>query len=780
MNMMTSASPIALDLPRGAAEKVRPEMPGMDDRAKEALRELVGRFETEANKRVMQRTEIDQRMLRDLEQYHGQYDPDTQGELDKRKGASKVFLNRTRPKTNAMKSRLWNLLFPTDDRNWSIQPTPVPEMVETSGEVRGLLTDAEDTFADHERRLRQAEKEGREDEAQELAAGMEQIDQILSEAQEEADRLAEVQTEAKRRARLMELEIEDQFKTSRYQAECRKVIEDACKIGTGVLKGPVKAHKLRVRWRQGENGQYIREEIADNRPGAHWVDPWSFYPSMGIQEVADSEGIYVRHLMTRAKLRKFAKLPGVDADEVRALLEAGPSTSDIPSYLNDLRNITGNTDIETNNLFAVWEYTGALEPEDIQLLARHKGDAATYQDAEELDPLAEMHVRVFFCHGKLLRFDIHPLDSNECVYSVFNLEKDETSPFGFGIPYLIRDPQRIVNAAKRMMMDNAGLAVGPQIIINKKLIEPEDNDYSLAPMKIWLRKSSEETGQKPFEAISIDSHQAELAAIIAMSSQDIDDETGIPKIAEGEQGANITKTAQGMALLMNSANVLFAQFVKNFDDDVTVPTVTRFYEWNMQFNDKEAIKGDFEIDARGSSVLLVREMQANNMMMIMDRYSDHPTYGPMMKPKNAFENLLRAHMIPTDEILKTEAEIRSDEKQQQLQEDPLVALENRKLDLEEKKIEASLREIELKMEMVNAEMDAKVRIAEMEFNGKMSVEAERLQQAQESEANRTGIAQGQIGDKAAAKQIEADSSERKLAVEVAMAEQTGKSAGGSV
>ena len=777
MNMTATRNPKAS---APGTEMVREPMPGMDDPSKEKLQELIGKLAEEANKRVMQREPIEQRWLRDIEQFHGQYDLETAAELKRKKNASKVFLNRTRPKTNSMKSRLWNLLFPTDDRNWSIQPTPVPEMADASDEVRGLLEDAEDTFADRKRKMEEAEKGGKEDVADQMAAEMEDVEGVRSIAQQKADELGELIAEAKRRARLMELEIEDQFKTSRYQSECRDVISDACKIGTGILKGPVKASRLKVVWEKDAEGRHRRREIADNRPAAHWVDPWSFFPSINCPKIEDSEGVYVRHLMTRSKLRRWAKLPGVDKDAVRALLELGPATGDVPSYLADLRNITSSADMETSNLFVIWEYTGALEPEDIMLLARADGDEDTYRDAEEIDPLAEMHVRVFFSQNRLLKLDIHPLDSNECVYSVFNLEKDESSPFGFGIPHLIADPQRIINAAKRMMMDNAALSVGPQIVINKSVVEPDDNEFTLEALKIWLRKQNDGETTPPFEIFNIPINQEQLAAIIDMSSQDIDDETGVPKIAEGEQGANVTKTAQGMALLMNSANVLFAQFVKNFDDDVTVPTVRRFYDWNMQFNEKEEIKGDFEIDARGSSVLLVREMQATNMMMIMDRYAEHPTFGPMMKPRGAFENLLRAHMMPVDEILKSEAEERKDAKTAETQPDPVMQLEMRKIELEEQKIQAELRQIELKAEMVNAEMDARLKIAQMEFDGRMSADAARLNMQAEAEANRHGLAQGQIGDKAEAERIKADSSERKLAVEMAALEETGKSAGGSV
>ncbi len=42
---------------------------------------------------------------------------------------STVFIGMTRMKTNAAEARLADILLPTDDRNWGIQPTPEPHVM---------------------------------------------------------------------------------------------------------------------------------------------------------------------------------------------------------------------------------------------------------------------------------------------------------------------------------------------------------------------------------------------------------------------------------------------------------------------------------------------------------------------------------------------------------------------------------------------------------------------------------------------------------------------------
>ena len=91
----------------------------------ERLRVFGVRLQSKADDQVQQRYSIDERWLDDLRQFNGQYDKVTAATLAA-SGGSKLFVNITRNKVNAAEARLIDILFPTDDRNWGIQPTPVP------------------------------------------------------------------------------------------------------------------------------------------------------------------------------------------------------------------------------------------------------------------------------------------------------------------------------------------------------------------------------------------------------------------------------------------------------------------------------------------------------------------------------------------------------------------------------------------------------------------------------------------------------------------------------
>lgn len=593
------------------------------------MQAIVADLDNLAEEQVKKKTDIENRWFEDLTQFHGKYDADTLKKL-KEAEQSSLFVNLTRPKTNAWEARLSDMLFPTDDRNWGIAPTPVPELQEHAANKPDMS--------------------GFED-GQEVPP---EVAKQAQTAQDATDRL----DEARKRADAMQEEIDDQLTEARYNIKCRDAIHNGCKLGTGIIKAPVTAARNKRNWAKNGDDFELRSQ-PDPRPDAEHVDPWSFFPDMDARTVEESEFFFERHLPNAKTLRKWAKQDGFDKDAIRALLTEGPAKAQ-PDFIAKLRAITDGSQDSDDKRFVVWEYHGALTSEQIRDVCSCLGDDDTLEDIDD-DPLIEQHVIIFFSQDKVLKFGLHSLDSGEPVYSVFNLEKDDTSIFGFGVPYLARDQQKALNGAWRMMMDNGGLSTGPQVVVDKGVLEPVDGVWTLSARKVWLKKDQNVPTNQAFGIFHIESRQQELVEIIKLCRQFIDEETNFPLVAQGEQATHVTDTAQGMAMLMNSANVVFRRAVKNWDDDMTTPNIRRFYDWNMQFSKKGAIKGDFEVDARGSSVLLVREVQAQNLMAMATQFTAHPVLGPLTKAPELYRSLVQAHMLPADKIVKTDEEIKQEQ-----------------------------------------------------------------------------------------------------------------------
>jgi hypothetical protein len=324
--------------------------------------------------------------------------------------------------------------------------------------------------------------------------------------------------EARRRADMMQDEIDDQLVQCNYQAVKRKQIEIGCKLGTGVTKGPVTGDKVRRGWKretmidpatgktmtddygravQDPQKPYALDFSYGDQPAYRAVDLWNFFPDMNVADIDDGEGDYERHLFNKKQLRCLKDLRGFDKAAIDRLLRGKPNAG-LPSYIADLRNIRGALgQTLMGDIYQVWEYSGPIEPDDARNLALALNNPAMFNDANSAETqLIELNAIVWFCDNEILKFSVYPYDiRRDSMYSVWNFVKDDSSVFGYGMPRLLRDPQAALNAGWRTMMDNMGIAAGPQMIVNQSAVEPADHVYEFAPRKVWLAKSGWIEGQ---------------------------------------------------------------------------------------------------------------------------------------------------------------------------------------------------------------------------------------------------------------------------------------------
>ena len=477
----------------------------------ESAAPIVGRLSKLADEQVRARGATELRWMGDLELYMGKYDEKITAQLKDEK-RSQAFVKLTRHKTHSWSARLGDILFPTDDKNWGISPTPVPKLVEEAKkavERAKAAVEAANESTDPEQQQRVKEI------ADSFAEAARTTNDELKEAGQRSDR--------------MEKAIEDQLVEADYVTQCRMVIEDGCKLGTGILKGPMTAQRLRQQWRaDGDDWQMVA--VPDPLPEFRRVDPWHFFPDMSAARIDEAEFTFERHLPTRRDLKRLAKKLGFNPEAVGRLIAEGPRPT-IPAgevdHLVMLRavNDEGNPISER---YVMWEYHGALECDEICNMLRALGQGEKADRFEKnKDPLADHRVILHFCNNEVLKIaPEYPLDSGESLYSVWNFQRGETSMFGIGVPNMMADSQAALNSAWRMMLDNAALSVGPQLLVNRTVVTPQDGSYSIRPLKVWLLSSTAGVtpNAKPFEVFNIEINQQALGGIIELA-KDLEDLT---------------------------------------------------------------------------------------------------------------------------------------------------------------------------------------------------------------------------------------------------------------
>lgn len=562
---------------------------------------------------------------------------------------STVFVNITRPYCDAAAARIGDMLMPTDDRSYAIDPTPIPELEDLAKGQVG--TDLEGTIA-HGVPAEQ---------------GQDLIDKAIAAAKRKVE-------EAKKKAKRAEKRIDDWFVENQYHAEMRRVIDDAAKIGSGILKGPVPTRRRAIKVEmdaQGAPSVAVREKII---PGSTRVDPMNFFPDGACGEnIHNGSHTWERDFFSTKRLRELKRQPGYIEAQIDECLREGPQpiSGEAPAP-------QGTEHYEIQGRFEVWYYYGAIEPDDLE--------AAGYElegSEEELRTKDVVHAIVTMVNSRVVKATLNPLDTGEFPYDVMVWQRQAGKWTGIGVARQIRTPQRMVNAATRNMMDNAGLSAGPQIVVKLGAVVPMDGDYTLVPRKVWYLKANIDVAdvKSVFGVFNIDSRQDEIMAIIEFGLRMAEDVTGLPLLMQGQQGT-APDTVGGMQILNNNSSTVLRRLAKNYDDGITEPHVRRYYAFLLQYSDDDTEKGDFTINARGSSALVERDLQ-NQAIMQMGNVVMNPAFGA--SPKKWFAEFCKSqHLDPRRFQYTEEEQQRIDELMSQQPDDPRVAVAQMRADLEQR------------------------------------------------------------------------------------------------
>jgi hypothetical protein len=182
----------------------------------------------------------------------------------------------------------------------------------------------------------------------------------------------------------------------------------------------------------------------------------------------------------------------------------------------------------------------------------------------------------------------------------------------------------------------------------------------------------------------------------------------MPQIMGGEKGS-APETVGGMVMLYNNANSVLRQRVKLYDDNVTKPHIARYYDWKMANDPDPKIKGDFEIDARGSTALIERDIQ-NQALLNLASITNNPRYIPHLREREELKAILKAFKVNPEELLKPEDEVKQEmaaQAEQGAPQDPRVAIAQMTMQAKQMEIEDRKEQRAAEMQLAQEDMMVK-------------------------------------------------------------------------
>lgn len=595
---------------------------------------------------------------------------------------SRIFLNITRSYVDAAAAKVADMLLPTDDQNWGIEPTPIPSLVKNNKNQEPLL-------APNGQPVMTSDDAGN---PKQMTVG------------EHAEQILQV---AKSAAKDAETRIDDWLRESRFNHETRKVIESCARLGTGVIKGPYPVARQHSSINK-EGGLTSIVRKMSIYPESRNIDVWDLYPDPSCgNDIHTGSFIFEKGRLTKRGLEDLKLDPSYITEMIELCLVEGPQKKNLEEREAERQTLN----LDNKDQYDIWYYTGFISPEDMEA-------AGCPCDGQESVPAI-----VVMINDRVVKAAINPLDSGAFPYDVMNWQERDGYWAGIGISRQIRTPQRMLNAAVRNVMDNAGLMSGPQIVMRRSVIEPADGVWQITPRKLWyMVEDAVSPVNEAFAAINIPAMQDQLFNIVQFAIKMAEDVTGLPMLLQGQQG-KAPETVGGMQMLNNNASTVMRRIARTYDDKVTEPHISRYYEWLLLDPEvPENEKGDYKIVAKGSSALVERDIQ-NQAIAQMGEMVLNPAFG--INPKKWIPEYFKSQRLNPALFMYTEDELTAMQEQ---------AAANPPQDPRQITAQAQIQAAQIRT-------DAMVQVAQANTQEKMTQREIDLQDAREDREYRLQMAQ---------------------------------------
>jgi hypothetical protein len=593
---------------------------------------IVGLVQKQYKKASDARETEENRWVQAYRNYRGIYGPDVQFTSTEK---SQVFVKVTKTKVLAAYGQIIEVLFGNNRFPVTVDPTTLPEGV------------AESVHFESNDEIKKAQGPSLEDTKLLPGETMTDLKERLAGLK---NSLAPVEDQLKEgvgstptqitfhpamvAAKKMEKKIHDQLDESNANKQLRVAAFECALFGTGVMKGPFAIDKEYANW--NDEGEYT--PTIKTIPQTSSVSLWNFYPDPDAANMDEAEYVVERHKMSRTQLRNLKKRPFFRSNAIDL------AVSDGESYTKEWWEQAMEDDAQESKAerFEVLEFWGSV---DTEVLEGHDIDIPA-----ELADMDQVNVNIWVCNGKVLRLVMNPFTPSMIPYYAVPYEVSPYSLFGVGIAENMDDTQTLMNGFMRMAVDNAALSGNMLIEVDETNLVP-GQDLSVYPGKVFRRQGGA-PGQAifgtKFPNVSNENMQMfDKARVLA------DESTGFPSFAHGQTGVQgVGRTASGISMLMSAANGSIRNVVKNVDDYLLAPLAKAFFNFNMQFDYDEEIKGDLEVKARGTESLMANEVRSQRLMQFLG-VVQNPVLAPFAKMDYIVREIAKSMDLDPDKLVNS-------------------------------------------------------------------------------------------------------------------------------
>jgi hypothetical protein len=411
------------------------------------------------------------------------------------------------------------------------------------------------------------------------------------------------------RAEAMQKEMEDQLLDLHYEDFLKSCILETCILGTGCVKGVIPGIKKTEQWGFFENQwDVFKSEMPWPKISAPSI--FNVYPDPYANRTEDMSGVFERHTLNRQQFSDFRDDSRFDKDKVNEILRNSDRGNHVALWHETTRrDIAKITDATANQAerYDVLEYWGQVS-----------GRMLMSSGVTDVDEQETYWSNVWTCDGKTLLAKVMPMKKQRIPYNFFQYNRIPHQFWGIGPVRMLRSSQLGINGIVRSMLDGMAMTAIPMAEVNVHMLKDGQNPAVLKPGMIYLRDS----GDPSVPAIRFFQPSVPTSGLMALKDMFrtfAAEESAMPSYSYGSDSPEINDTtAKGTAMRMNAAALPIKSVVKNLEDNCVKPFLISLFDWNMQWSDKEEIKGDMEIKVLVTSTLMAKEQKTQQLLQFLN------------------------------------------------------------------------------------------------------------------------------------------------------------------
>ena len=541
----------------------------------------------------------------------GEYDAHKLAEI-RSFGGSEEYARVSANKCRIVESWLRDVFLGQTEKPWTLSATPKPDFPpDTESMIRNqIATEVAAVFA----------QTGQIPDASLVRSMMTaQMDQI-------EERLRD---EARKAVQRMERKMEDQLIQGGFHGAMADFLADLVTYPSAIFKGPVLRRSKTLTWKaDGVNGfaPQVEDVIA---PEFERVDPFRAYPAPGATN--PQQGFFIEHqTFSYEDLYGLIGAPGFNEEAIRAVLSEcdGGGLTDWLGFVTEKEESVDDAAPRhlRRKVFNIdtLEFHGPVKGRDL---------IEWGLEDEVDDPDAAYEACVWLVGSWVIKAQLNYDPLGQRPYYKTSYEELPGDFWGFGIPDVLDDVQGVVNAAVRSLVNNMGLASGPQVAVNIDRLPANEDITNLHPWKVWQVTDSQFGSSAPaIDFFQPNTNVQELLAVIEKFYQFADDFSHVPRYMAGsDKVAGAGRTASGLSMLMDAANKGLKGVVSNIDQRVIKGVLEKLYAHNMMYEPDQTLKGDAQVAARGAVSLMQLEslqLRRNEFLQVTANPIDSQIVGP--------------------------------------------------------------------------------------------------------------------------------------------------------